>query len=280
MKKLLVVLGLLVGLCGVSFADDTPDAGTCATPDAAAPIACVCTPAPSTGVGRAFTPADASTLALWQFDEGLGAGQFANAVAGGPALAATGAVYSGGPGLFGNGARTENNGRVASPAAVAEPVDAITVSVWVKLNSYPSSSANVQGVWKAAGAGWAAPYRVATPFTVSNGYVGALLQTASNTDNWMPWFSIQAVPLNTWVHFALTYDGAFVRWYYNGQLAGTRAQTGAIAYGSHGAWGVGAPAGDSYDLMGDLFVDNLRVDSVARSPSFVLAEYKAGVGSP
>jgi hypothetical protein len=36
------------------------------------------------------------------------------------------------------------------------------------------------------------------------------------------------LPLNTWSHLALTYDGATLRFYVNGQLVQSRAQTGSL----------------------------------------------------
>ena len=49
------------------------------------------------------------------------------------------------------------------------------------------------------------------------------------------------VPVNTWTHLAATYDGATMKFYVNGVLANSRAQTGAIA-ASSGALSIG---GDS-----------------------------------
>ena len=49
--------------------------------------------------------------------------------------------------------------------------------------------------------------------------------------------------LNTWTHFAITYDGATIRLYVNGVQAGTRAQTGtlltstqALRFGGNAVW--------------------------------------------
>jgi len=36
------------------------------------------------------------------------------------------------------------------------------------------------------------------------------------------------LPLNTWSHLALTFDGAALRLYVNGQLVGSKAQTGSV----------------------------------------------------
>ena len=47
-----------------------------------------------------------------------------------------------------------------------------------------------------------------------------------------------ALPLNTWSHLALTYDGAMLRFYVNGQLVGSKAQSGSIPVTS-GPLGIG-----------------------------------------
>jgi glucose/arabinose dehydrogenase/fibronectin type 3 domain-containing protein len=53
-----------------------------------------------------------------------------------------------------------------------------------------------------------------------------------------------ALPVNTWTHLATTYDGAQLRLYVNGELAGTQALSGALAtstgdlrIGGNGVWG-------------------------------------------
>jgi len=37
------------------------------------------------------------------------------------------------------------------------------------------------------------------------------------------------LPINTWSHVAMTYDGVTLRFYINGQLVASRAQTGSLA---------------------------------------------------
>lgn len=54
----------------------------------------------------------------------------------------------------------------------------------------------------------------------------------STTDQGVREASHTALPLNAWTHIATTYDGAAMRFYINGQLVATRAQTGNIAVGN------------------------------------------------
>jgi len=54
----------------------------------------------------------------------------------------------------------------------------------------------------------------------------------STTDQGVRQASHTAIPLNTWTHLATTYDGASQRFYINGVLVATRAQTGSIAVGN------------------------------------------------
>jgi len=54
----------------------------------------------------------------------------------------------------------------------------------------------------------------------------------STTDQGVRQASHTAIPLNAWTHIATTYDGANQRFYINGVLVATKAQTGSIAVGN------------------------------------------------
>ena len=54
----------------------------------------------------------------------------------------------------------------------------------------------------------------------------------STTDQGVRQTSHTAIPLNGWTHIATTYDGASQRFYINGVLVATKAQTGSIAVGN------------------------------------------------
>ena len=57
-----------------------------------------------------------------------------------------------------------------------------------------------------------------------------------NGEQGLSWTS--TLPLNTWSYLALTYDGATLRFYVNGQLVGSKAQTGSLPVTS-GTLGIG-----------------------------------------
>ena len=54
----------------------------------------------------------------------------------------------------------------------------------------------------------------------------------STTDQGVRQASHTAIPLNAWTHIATTYDGVSQRFYINGVLVATKAQTGSIAVGN------------------------------------------------
>jgi len=228
-------------------------------------------------LGRHDIALDTNDVAFWRFNEAPSATSFVNDVVGAGNLTSLAGALAGVPGLIGNGIRIASSSSV-SGASTIEPSYPLTVSVWVRLESYPSSYTNPQGVWKASGTTWVNPYRAITPFTLSGGNIGALIQTTTTKNQWVSWKTQQLIPLSTWVHFALTYDGAIVRWYYNGQEWANVTQTGAVDYGNHGPWGAGLPPGDSWDGVGDMSVDSLRISTGAKSASELLTIVEAGRG--
>jgi hypothetical protein len=85
-----------------------------------------------------------------------------------------------------------------------------------------------------------------------------------------------ALPLNTWSHLAVTYDGSQLRLYVNGALVGTKSQSGTIPVSS-GPLRIG---GNS--IWGEWFkgaIDEVRVYDRAVTPAEILADMASPVGA-
>ena len=81
-----------------------------------------------------------------------------------------------------------------------------------------------------------------------------------------------------WQHVACTFDGTALSIYLNGALAATInvPTPGALDWGTHGPWhigGSGAGTGESFDGL----IEDVRFESVLRSPAYLAAQYRAGV---
>ena len=85
-----------------------------------------------------------------------------------------------------------------------------------------------------------------------------------------------SLPLDTWTHLAATYDGATLRLYVDGSLAGSVAATGAIAT-SAGALRIGGNT-----LWGEYFqglIDEVRVYNRALSQAELQADMARGAAT-
>jgi len=84
-----------------------------------------------------------------------------------------------------------------------------------------------------------------------------------------------AVPFNTWVHVAGTYDGTVLTTYVNGQVAGTLSLVGQADTNSR-ALRIGHREADVYPSYFDGFIDELAVYNQALSASEIHAIFNAG----
>lgn len=79
------------------------------------------------------------------------------------------------------------------------------------------------------------------------------------------------IPTGAWVHVGVTYDGTTIKNYQNGVLTSSVAATpsGAIDFGSHGAWEVGG--GQNYGNTIHGYMQDVRVADVVRDAAWFLA---------
>ena len=103
--------------------------------------------------------------------------------------------------------------------AQALDVDRFTLAAWVRYT--PNVHDDRWEVLEKAGAYWM-NIRTDTRKVRVGGFFGGC--TGSN--HWIFLDSVKALPANTWVHIAGTYDGTALRIYVNGALNATKAVTG------------------------------------------------------
>jgi hypothetical protein len=85
------------------------------------------------------------------------------------------------------------------------------------------------------------------------------------------------LPLNTWSHLAVTYDGANIRLYVNGTQVGTKAQTGNITSSTSPLrFGGDSPWGEYFNGL----IDEVRVYSVALTAAQIQTDMNTPVGGP
>jgi hypothetical protein len=218
------------------------------------------------------TPTDANDQLIWTLNES--ASPWANTGAYGTAnLTAIGSPTVAPAGGFdGNGCvRFPGSGvnLIASGDSICELAYPITLSCWVALNAQtPNWGTFVCKNW--ATATWAAPYKALyiNLNDQQNGSWQCGITFAGAARGWDFGNSDGKLRLDTgvWHFLGISYDGANMKAYMNGQLVGSLAETRAIDYGSHGRWQVGQ--GYSLSSGGDQlngWVDDIRFANVARN---------------
>jgi len=104
-------------------------------------------------------------------------------------------------------------------------------------------------------------------------YYAALDTTTDGSFN----FTATPATARTWVHLALTVDSTISRLYVNGVERAARAVTGPVVHSPRpiiiGA-DANAGAGPDVDFV-DGFIDEVKIESVARDPAWIQADYLA-----
>jgi hypothetical protein len=89
------------------------------------------------------------------------------------------------------------------------------------------------------------------------------------------------LPLNTWFHIGITYDGAFSTVYLNGNVVSQCTATGATFWGGHGPWFFGAiPAGSGNPEESAISVCDVRFANVVRPQSYFQNIYRQAILNP
>lgn len=235
-----------------------------------------------------LTAIDSNTQVWWQFDET--ATPLNNSGNGGTLqLGATGTY--GTPvvnqtGLFGQAVDfSGNSGYRTANTTVGESSGSLTISCWVFLHAYSNTgNINQEFVDKNYNSGttWSSPYTsvgLHTQNATDGGWAFDLQTTVSRYTASVSGTSIYAIPLARWTHLAAVFDsvGNTITVYINGNQAAQVSTSGTINWNAHGPWQVGAVTVNSSQSVNGL-MDDVRIESVARSQAYLEALYKSGVG--
>ncbi|HEX8795443.1 MAG TPA: LamG-like jellyroll fold domain-containing protein [Polyangiaceae bacterium] len=262
---------------------------------------------PTATLPSRLQPTDGNTQIQWSFDNGNVVSGTPNGGVGGTLNLFTGWAGSSinptpsATGLFDlcwwlDGTQ----GLKTNDTSVGESATSWTAIWWVKLTAYASTgSPNTPELWDKkyqTGNTWTSPFTSvgsymdqtnpgAWTFNITIGGTHYFATPAGGQSTFPTAGSNQfiqgafAIPLGEWVMLAATYDGTTLSVYFNGSLCATNQHMtsgSSIDWGSHGAYQVGAVTTQSNSGITG-FLDEMRIESVVRSPSYLLAMYKAGV---
>ncbi len=172
-----------------------------------------------------------------------------------------------------------------SGANNTQPQPPLTVSGWVYLRAYNTTGFTIHLITRQHTTGvWSGPF--------SSLQVGENRQYASQPQQWD--FSVNTttsaggnavvseqftIPLGTWSHIGLTYDGTTVNSYINGNNVGSgvASPTGNISYGT-GPWFFGAiPSGSGNPEESCNSLCDVRIANIVRPQSYFANIYKNGI---
>lgn len=142
----------------------------------------------------------------------------------------------------------------------------ISMSAWV----YPRSHTTVveviaQKVYSPTT--YAGPSYLSAGLDTYNGIPRAMINVAGTL---LAATGTTVVPLNTWTHLGMSFDGTTISLYVNGKLAATTVVTGAptfIDWGSHGQWMVGGNCLANQEYFNGKIAD-VRVEPIVRTAAF------------
>ena len=241
--------------------------------------------------GPVITAPDANTLLHWTCDEATGSTVLANTGTGGNAdLTVQGTGY--GPildqGLFKNAAfLLRNTGAptatvyFASGALAPVPPGNFTMSVWVKPKAlhgagYALASRPSGGTMNALGWGVNNSTDLTPQFFHNDPLGGSYYLQFFNVTNQPS--TEHRLALDAWNFLAVTWNGTTLSLYCNADLVAQSTPPSAPFGGvSSTIWALGAdPAGTVVSNM-DAWIDDPRVESVARSAAYLQTQYQAGM---
>lgn len=204
-----------------------------------------------------------------------------------PTVAASKFYEIGAPGPFGGSVLfkggTGTNERDYLYGAGPEQAAPITIDLWVRPFGTASNVNIIQKEYSASA--WAAPFVALQLWSSATfgewGVNVSISGTSHGISNIGHGNSVQHLRLiyGIWNHIGLTYDGTTLRAYINGILADELATSGAIDYGAHGLWALGASRAIGGAGL-DAFNGNIgrtRISKVARGLGYFFNSYQGAI---
>lgn len=165
-------------------------------------------------------------------------------------------------------------------AATVEPA-AVSVLAWANAFVYADGLIVAKRQDDATWSGSSPTNAGIAIYVLSNGLPGAYALCASGSPNTSPAGLEKRLPLDVWCRVVATYDETDgLRFYVNGQLAGSAAAAGAIVWGS-GSWTIGvnnSGSGVAFAQTFNGFIRDVCVCDRVLTPAEILRDYQQGIG--
>lgn len=232
-----------------------------------------------------YTPVDGNVIHQWRLNEPAGSTSFADAVSGsGNAMTLDNSgtpatpILVGRTSLFDGAIRNFNNtNNLYSPNVISTPPSAsFTLDCWVQYNT--GGNAYIFGrQWKDPQDG--TNFSTIALAASGIGSLGYWMTTAGGSETGAyAKYTFSAATQDTWHHVGLTYDGANVRLYVDGEFVFSEARTGNADFQFSAPWFVSnfkLPAA-SRPFSGKVM--DCRVHNIVRPESYFRSIYNLGIG--
>lgn len=197
----------------------------------------------------------------------------------------SGATVTQRSGIFGQGlvVISGSSGILTTGDTSAGESSSVSISCWLKLRAYRAQYGDIVSKnYNLNSSSWGAGGNYYIGFSMTNSADGTLsANTTTGTNNtFNPTIAEDRVPLDTWTLLSMTYNettGEMIL-YKNGSAIASRTVTAApLAWGAHGPWYIGGNPKVSSDYI-DGMIDDVRIESVVRSPEYFEDMYRKGLG--
>jgi hypothetical protein len=207
---------------------------------------------------------DANTVGLWHLEEATGNGAYLKDSAGSNHGTPVGTTFT--QGKIGKGrlinlaaaTQTEYINTGITNTASANFSNAFSASAWIYPTAYDASHNTVIGQ--------------ETGFLFAFNSAGASSNYIYAGGGWTS-FGCGTIPLNQWTYYGLTYDGAYIKSYINGQLCNSIAKTGNMD--STSLIYIGVRTAAPYQPFHGI-IDEPRIDKIARTAPQIREAYEIG----